>query len=135
MKRRRLPKASTAACAFVVKPPRDRPSASAVASVFLAGYALMSPHCRRIDHHPLQVWLLQRIKDAFPNAVLCSSVVALEDGVPVARVLRQVAPWGTSARDPEHGAPKEAIVGGGATGIGRLAGKRWLDALLMVVSK
>ena len=42
------------------------------------------------------------IKDAFPNAVLGPSVVAFEDGVPVAKALRQVAPGGTSARDPEH---------------------------------
>ena len=94
----------------------------------------MGAHGRRIDHHPLQIRLLQRIKDAFLNAVLGPSVVALEDRVPVAKALGQVAPGGTSARNPEHGVDKEAIVGGGATGIGRLAWKERRDVLPLVVT-
>src|SRR5690554_2781925 len=82
-----LPRASTAAWSFVVKPPRERPRASASGVVFLTGGMLMGSNRGRVDHQPFQVGLLQGLEDTGPDALLGPAVEALEDTVPVAVAL------------------------------------------------
>lgn len=100
----------------------------------MARSALMRTYCRPIDHHPLQVRILQRLKDVLPDNAFGPSVGALINEIPVAKALRQVPPRDTGARDPEHGVDKEAVTGGNATGVGGPAGKERRDALPLIVT-
>ena len=73
----------------------------------------------RVDHERLQVGVAaERLHDLGPDARLGPAVEPLKGVVPLAEPLRQVAPGGAGARDPEHGVDEQAVVpGGGAGGI------------------
>src|ERR1700676_504084 len=69
------------------------------------------PHDGRVADQVLEVWFFdQRIENTFPNALLCPSAEALENAVPVAKLLRQVAPGRPRASDPEHRIDEQTIV-------------------------
>lgn len=110
MKRQGLPSASHNTWTLVEKPPRERPSASASAVLFLACGLLMRSNRGRVQHQPLGIHLLQRNEDPFPNSRLRPSIEALINTIPLAIPFGQVAPWRPTPGDPQHAIHKLPIV-------------------------
>src|ERR1700690_887110 len=72
---------------------------------------LVSPHDGGVDDQVFEVWIFdQHIENTFPNALLSPSAEALENAVPVAELLRQVAPGRPRASDPQHRIDEQTIV-------------------------
>jgi len=70
--------------------------------------------------------LLDRRKEARPDPRLAPAIKAARDGSPWAIALRQVAPRGASAEEPEDTIEDAAVVGGWAACFGLLRGKQRL---------
>lgn len=64
-----------------------------------------------IDHHPVEIWLLQLLEDVLPETLTCPAPKALIDRIPVAEALWQVAPGCTAAGDPEYGIQEFPVIG------------------------
>src|SRR5207245_9108730 len=94
---------------------------------------LMRPDQRRIyivhipvEGSPRVGLLLDRRKEARPDPRLAPAIKAARDGSPWAIALRQVAPRGASAEEPEDTIEDAAVVGGWAACFGLLRGKQRL---------
>ena len=70
----------------------------------------VSPNDRGIEHHPLQIGVLQCVEDLLPNPFLGPAIEPLKDTVPVAESFRQVAPRCSRASDPQHRLHEQSIV-------------------------
>lgn len=90
---------------------------------------------RRVDHHPIKVRLLERLKDGLPSPLLRPAVKALIHGVVFAEPLGEVRPRGPSTGDPVHRVHETPIVLGIAARISGLAGKQRFDPFVLVVGK
>ena len=66
-----------------------------------------------VDHQPFVVGLSnQFFQQPLPEALVAPSAKASVGIFPIPVVGRQVAPWGSSAQDPEHGIEKKPVVFG-----------------------
>src|SRR6267378_707774 len=71
-----------------------------------------------VDHGVLHVRLLRgRIEKPFENIGFYPVSIPLEDGVPRAEQWRQIAPWATGSRDPQHRFDKPPVIRAAATGV------------------
>ena len=72
---------------------------------------LVGAHDRGVNDQVFEIGTFyQRVEHAFPNALLGPPAEALENAVPIAECWRQIAPWRTRARDPEHRIDEQTIV-------------------------
>src|SRR5579863_1109112 len=66
---------------------------------------MMRPDDRRVDHLQGRIGYFarpERLQDRVPDAASRPAAELPPDGVPVAQLPRQIAPWRASAHDPEH---------------------------------
>src|SRR5579872_1476300 len=130
MKRSGSPSASTTALILVEGPPRERPIASSSVPPFCARRMLVGAHDGSVDDEIFVVRIItQRIEDTLPYAILCPSSEALEDAVPRAEFLRQIAPWRTGTIDPQYAFNKQPIVRTASSFVAFLTRTKLLDAL------
>ena len=129
MNRTGLPSASQSTWTLVEKPPRERPSASASAVLFLTRCLLMCSNRGRVEHQPFIVHVLQGHEDAFPYASFGPPIEALIDTVPLAKSFGQVPPRGSRPGNPQYRIHELPIVFTGDTTITRFPGCQWLDPL------
>src|SRR5262249_31512935 len=137
-KRSGLPSASTSAWILVLRPPRLRPRAWSSTFFEGAGAVLMSPHDGAVDHRVFVIAIgCQVLKDALPLPYAGFGPAAEPPMriLPVAKPLRQVAPWDPRTVPVQHRLDKATIVMGGGTGVAPLAGKQVLDPFPLVVAK
>lgn len=80
-------------------------------SFFLSGGLLMGSHYGRVDHHPIQLRLLQGVKDLFPDSVLGPPPKSPIVAVPLPKAFRQVPPGRTRSGNPQCRIDKQAIIG------------------------
>ena len=82
----------------------------------------MSLDDRAVNEHVIEVELVrQRVENTPEDAGERPAAEALEDVVPVAEALRQVAPRRSCPSPPEEGFEKPPVVRRGDAGIGRLS--------------
>jgi len=96
----------------------------------------MSPHDGAVDHRVFVIAIgCQVLKDALPYAGFGPAAEPPMRILPVAKALRQVAPWDPRTVPVQHRLDKATIVPGGGTGVAPLAGKQVLDPFPLVVAK
>lgn len=78
---------------------------------FLSGGLLMGSYYCRVDHHPIQIRFLQRVKDLFPHSALRPASEPPIIAVPFTEAFRQVPPRRTRASNPKYRVDKQAIIG------------------------
>ena len=88
----------------------------------------MSLHDRAVNENVFKVELVrQRIENTLKDIGERPAAEALEDAVPVAEALQEVAPRRSRPRPPEDGFEKPPLVCRGDAGIGRLSEQHVLD--------
>ena len=70
----------------------------------------VSSNDRGLEHDPLQIGLLECVKDTLPHASLRPAIESPKDTVPLAESLRQVTPRRSRANDPQHRIQEQPIV-------------------------
>src|SRR3954463_6161021 len=131
---------------LVENPPWDRPSASSGASPpdgagpASAGGVLVGPNDRGIDKVQIPVDLAPRVRlslkgaeDAVPNPRSAPAVEAARHRSDRAIALRQVAPGGAGAVDPQHAAHHAAVIMIGSARAGLLRRQQRLKSLPLCV--
>jgi hypothetical protein len=108
---------------LVVKPPRERPILL-VSPLFCPGGVLVYLHARGVQRHILQVGVdVQIPENLHKSSTVDQLAEAGIDRFPRVEALRQVAPRGTAAGDPEDGVD-DWTGGGGLPGVpGFFSGK------------
>jgi len=82
---------------------------------------------RTVNHDTFHVGITRnRAKYSFKNIGFNPMPEALEDGIPVAKLWRKIAPRRASAGDPQNGFHENTAVAPCATGIAFLAKTMWL---------
>lgn len=72
---------------------------------------LMGAHDGGIEDQILEIRIIgYRHEHAVPDALGAPAAEAPKCAVPVAEILRQVAPWRPSANDPQHGFDKHPVI-------------------------
>ena len=133
IRRAGLPRASAAMWSFVVRPPRERPTACSPL-LSRAGGVLMGPDDRGIDQQVLQVGVASEgLQDAAPDARLSPAVEPLIGGVGRPEPGGQVGPGRAGAGYPEDGVEEQAVVLGRRSGVVGLARQQLLDAAEAVI--
>jgi hypothetical protein len=80
-----------------------------------------------VNHDALHVGVTRySVKYSFENIGFDPMTEALEDGVPVAKLVRQVAPRCASSGNPQNGFHEKSAVPACATGVAFLAKTMWL---------
>src|SRR5215212_9661222 len=122
-KRARLPSASTRATILVVSPPLERPMAWFRVPP-CAARLLVGGDDGAVDQGVLEVRLVRHApEDAIEDLGPHPAAEALEDAVPLAEALRQVAPRQAGADPPQHRLQEQPVVLGGHAAVRRLAGQ------------
>src|ERR1700674_902556 len=99
-------------------------------SPFCAGCVLVCPDDGCVDHHVLEVGIVgQRLEKTLPTAFARPSQKASVHAVPLAELIRQIAPRCPRPQDPKHGIDEQTIVLTAATLVALLAGNQLLDTL------
>ena len=97
------PSALVRALILVEKPPRERPSALVSVPPFRRG-ALVRPHDGGVDHLQSRVRYFaasQRLQDHVPHAAVGPATELPPDRIPLAQLLRYIAPRRAGAHHPE----------------------------------
>lgn len=130
-----LPNASQATWIFVEKPPRLRPRASASAELFLTCGVLVGAHHRGVDHHPVRIGLLQRLKNSLPSRSFLDPRLKRWYTVSYRPKRSGRSSQGLpGASDPEHRVQEAAIVIRVAAWSAEATGKQ-LDPLVLLVGE
>jgi hypothetical protein len=74
----------------------------------------VGPHDGRIEHDPVQIRLLHRLKQALPDAFLRPAPTALAHRIVPAEASGKRPPSAPVARNPEHGVQKEPVINAGS---------------------
>ena len=89
-----------------------------------------------IQVHFLEVGILGKFgEDSVPHAFAGPAAEAYVHAVPTPESSRQVTPWQPGAEDKQDGFHEQAVVGGTATWIRRLAWQNISNALPLVVTQ
>src|ERR1700677_769447 len=65
---------------------------------------------RRVHDQPLQVGILQSLKNGLPRSLAAPPVEPSPDTVPLPETLRQITPRGTSLGQPQDGVNEQTVV-------------------------
>ena len=81
----------------------------------------------RIDHKPFVIRVVyQRFENLLPYAFIPPSAKPLMNGAPFSVVWRQITPWRSGAKNPEHSVDKSAVVLSDAAPLPSLSRQHWL---------
>ena len=70
----------------------------------------VSANDRGIEHHPLQIGVLESVEDPLPHPLLGPTIEPLKDTIRFAESFRQVTPRCSRASDPQDRIHKQPIV-------------------------
>ena len=97
---------------------------------------LVDPDEGGLDEGVLEIRVAgEALEDPFEDALHGPSAEALEDRVPVAEPLVEVAPGRARAGDPQHGFEEAAVVVSGAARVADFAGEQGRDALPLFIAQ
>jgi hypothetical protein len=121
---------------LVLNPPRERPIAWSSPAFFRAGTVLMGTHNGAVDHGIFVVGLrCQKLKELLPDSGFGPSAEALVHVLPIAEVLRQIAPGDASPVAIQHGFDKQAVVGCGHSDRTLPPRQKVLDPVPLVIAQ
>ena len=97
---------------------------------------LVRAHNGGVDDQVLEVWMFdQCTENTLPNALLGPSAETLENTVPVAEFLREIAPRCAGSRDPENRIDEQAIIFTVPSSVSCFTRKKLFDPPPLPVSK
>ena len=78
---------------------------------FCAAGMLVSAHDRGVDNEVFKVWIIcENCKHIVPNTFLAPPTEPAKDAVPIAKFIRQIAPWCAGSYQPKHSFDEHPIV-------------------------
>jgi hypothetical protein len=99
----------------------------------LTGGVLVGSHDRRINHDPVEIWLLKPFEDGLPESLLRPVVEAVIHGVIFAEALRQVRPRGPGSSNPNDRVDELAVIFGISARVPGFARKQRFDTLVLFI--
>src|SRR3712207_6735117 len=97
---------------------------------------LVDPEDSGVDDRVLEIRVVGEVlEDLFKDAFQGPSAEALEDRVPVAEPVVEVAPARARAGDPQHGLEKEPVIVSRAARVAHFTGQQGRDALPLLITQ